>query len=196
MLLCTNSLTWGTWAEINTSGLPSVLAFRRAFVKTLNGDFYVATDTVNGIYVSTDGGTSWASAGTGLGMFASQVFPGDMMISSNGYLFASPSNSGIHRSMVPVQTNTALGEPKPSVLTADVFPNPSSGDFSVAFQAEKAGRYTMAIYSTAGVKVYEEIQQVGPGQQEINVEVDLVPGLYLVEVKGNGKKAILKMLVK
>lgn len=71
-----------------------------------------------------------------------------------------------------------------------IYPNPSNGNFNIAFK-ESIGNYTVEIYSTVGQKVYEL-----KDSDKQNIEVsNLQAGIYLVKVTKDFKTIVKKIVI-
>ncbi|MFN8395581.1 MAG: hypothetical protein U0176_13155 [Bacteroidia bacterium] len=120
-----------TWNGVATVGLPSLSGGGNALIKSPGDTLYTCVNAMDGIYYSADGGTTWASTGTGIN-FPTQVFIGMLMISKRGYLFVSPGIE-IWRSILPVSANLVGIErqdfPGESLLA---YPNPAKGDVLIS----------------------------------------------------------------
>mgnify|MGYP002777102600 CR=1 FL=1 len=78
-----------------------------------------------------------------------------------------------------------------------IYPNPSTGDFSVKFDLAKGTDVTVSVLNAVGNTVSTSKQAVGAGVSEIAVSGATLPkGVYFVKVStGNGQTAVKKLLI-
>ena len=74
-----------------------------------------------------------------------------------------------------------------------IFPNPSSGDFSINISSNEKASYRLDIFSTDGRKVYEA-DKLGPGTHEIST--GLAKGMYIIKAEGNKYFDFKKLIIK
>ena len=150
-----------TWNFMAPTGLPSASVARRALIKSPGDTLYMATDTAKGIYWSADQGQTWDTTGSGLAN-STQTFRGSLMISKGGYLFASPVNSGIYRSINPVTASQIIGnDPPVSNLTLLAYPNPSKGTVNIEVNQNESA--TINIFDIARKQTTCVIQKTSKG---------------------------------
>jgi hypothetical protein len=83
----------------------------------------------------------------------------------------------------PWDFNVSIPEIHNNGVAFDVFPNPSSGIFTLALNTEKDSKVTVKIYDVLGKTVYFESlsHTSGYASHEINLE-KMAEGMYLLEV--------------
>jgi hypothetical protein len=90
--------------------------------------------------------------------------------------------------------------PKEEPLQVSSFPNPVTDRLAVRIQQSKAGPVQVSLYDLSGRLVMTQIKQLPAGVQFMgwnNIkQQQLIPGVYLLHVKSNDKKEVLKVLVK
>jgi hypothetical protein len=90
--------------------------------------------------------------------------------------------------------------PKEETLQVSSFPNPVTDRLAVRIQQSKAGPVQVSLYDLSGRLVMTQTKQLPAGVQFLgwnNIkQQQLIPGVYLLHVKSNDKKEVLKVLVK
>ena len=82
---------------------------------------------------------------------------------------------GFHQ---PQATSTAILEWYPPAEPANVWPNPSNGQFQVEWQAAQSAHLT--VFNALGQVVY--VQRINAGTHQISLR-NAAPGLYLVQLE-------------
>ena len=72
------------------------------------------------------------------------------------------------------------------------YPNPSSGNFVVSFYSNINETAPVRIYDCMGRLVWLDYNKIEPGNNIIEFNVDLTPGLYIVKLGKSTKKIIIK----
>ncbi len=82
----------------------------------------------------------------------------------------------------------------PTDFSLNIYPNPSSGPFTIAYNLPEAGNTTIEILDIQGKKVSTILNQThAPGMHEVQLsELDLEKGMYLISIQHNDKEQIKK----
>lgn len=167
-----------TWTTIPTPDLPdlttnNITTFRKLHDETI----YIAVNNNEGIYYSEDNAQSWTEITSNIN--STQIHGTGLFVSPTGYLFASPSNSGIFRSADPVTNSTVgLEDVSDELSTFSVYPNPASDHIIIKSSVESNGE--VEITNSLGQIVYAE------GTESTNFKVDVSKfksGVYLLRIK-------------
>ena len=78
-----------------------------------------------------------------------------------------------------------------SILKLDVYPNPSSSEFTLVLEGYSNDKVSILVTNLLGKKVY---QTEGPMHRQYIFGKDFAPGIYLVQVLQAGKKQNLKLV--
>lgn len=91
---------------------------------------------------------------------------------------------------------TGLDNSTDDKLTS-IYPNPNQGNFMLALDSRFTGKITVYVRSTSGatLKTLRFMQTYDQVPQSIDLGV-VTPGIYFVEIQGNGFKAVKKIIVK
>ena len=80
-----------------------------------------------------------------------------------------------------------------------LYPNPVSRGAALQFEIQNlaAGKYTINIYNLAGIRLQQDIFMHGGGKglHSVRLSDKLVPGVYLAEILGAGRKEHIKVVV-
>lgn len=90
----------------------------------------------------------------------------------------------------PVTARTATPTP-----VVNVYPNPTSGSASIAFEAKKQAKYEMFITNMMGKQVYRQTGSVYTGANTVDFNIsNFEKGIYLISLKYNdGDPSLLKL---
>lgn len=86
----------------------------------------------------------------------------------------------------------------PTFITAidfTIYPNPNNGSFNVEAN-NLTGLYELAVYDMRGRKIYHHQPILNGGNWIENIQLEAQAGMYLIELSGNGTKAVKKFVVK
>ena len=87
---------------------------------------------------------------------------------------------------------------KSNVGQVELWPNPTHGDFSVRVNTLKTSDANLQIADMRGVIVYSQRVQLKDGTNNLQVPVHqqaLTPGIYTVQLNGDGLRAIARVVV-
>lgn len=80
--------------------------------------------------------------------------------------------------------------------TVKIYPNPSSGTFSMAWPESKAQRISVSIYNITGERAFNREFYLD-GNNVLNIDASgLSAGLYMLEVRGSGQISRSKVLIR
>jgi hypothetical protein len=159
----------------------------------LNGKIYVSSLT-NGVYVSSDNGTSWTSLGmSGSGVSAMIVNPNssDIIVGTKeGKLFKIETSSG---------TTAVAGEetiPTEYKLEQN-YPNPFNPTTTIQFAIPEAGVYSLKVYNILGEEVASLINgQLNGGIHKVNFDATrYASGMYIYRLNGSKVNISKKMIL-
>jgi hypothetical protein len=92
----------------------------------------------------------------------------------------------------PEQLTTSIAETDVAQGEVMVYPNPSSGQFNISFNALNEGNYQVRIYNMVGQIVFDRTYGAAFGPTTIKLDVDgYGQGIYMLEFKStdhNGKQ--------
>ncbi|MBC7862430.1 MAG: T9SS type A sorting domain-containing protein [Bacteroidia bacterium] len=165
--------------------------FVNCFVIAGNDSVYIGTNT--GIYLSSDTAVTWTQLNSGL----DNLHVHSLFIGADNYMYAGIAGGGVYKSNVPVKgtlatTQNALTSKEHAV---SVFPNPSTGLFSVQFESSETAKYKLEIFNALGENVYKETTEVIKGNNRITVDQNLKAGIYFIKINGNSGYRTQKLVV-
>ncbi len=76
-----------------------------------------------------------------------------------------------------------------------ISPNPNNGSFSIQTNT-LSGLYELTVYDIRGRKIYQSQPIFNGGNWVENIQLQAQTGMYLIELSGNGTKAVKKFIVK
>ena len=78
-----------------------------------------------------------------------------------------------------------------------IFPNPSAGEFYVAFSDDKGGKANIAIYDISGRKLHSQTLLLSTGLKNYRIvpQHPLAPGQYLLKVLGEELNTTIKFII-
>lgn len=76
-----------------------------------------------------------------------------------------------------------------------IYPNPNNGSFFVETN-NLTGLYELTVYDMRGRKIYQHQPVLNGGNWVENIQLQTEAGMYLIELSGNGTKAVKKFVVK
>ncbi|WP_284652352.1 reprolysin-like metallopeptidase [Flavobacterium terrisoli] len=84
----------------------------------------------------------------------------------------------------------------PTFAAADfvIYPNPNSGSFTVQ-GSNLTGQYELTVYDMRGRKIYQRQPVSNGGNWVENIQLEAQAGMYLIELSGNGAKAVKKFMI-
>lgn len=152
-------------------------------------------------YTYSDENGNWLIDSLAYGTY--KVYPEVWGLPTDPFIVTiSPSVPGINDISISINSNGV------NVLVTDltenyfsdaavVFPNPSSGNFSINFSNEKAfGEAAVAIYTSSGSLVYSEALSVSSPDFKKMFELDLPSGIYFLNLSSSEYIRTEKVVVK
>jgi hypothetical protein len=176
-----------TWTTVTTTGLP-VSVQSGAFIKS-PGDtvYYGNIASPFGLYYSANGCLTWNACITGLPS-SPDITKHCLLISSNGYMHASPTGDGIYRTSAPVTPAVGVNE-QLFAETISVYPNPTAGKIIVNGNAQ--GTYLFTLYDKKGAMLFS--RELSAEKAEIDLSA-FAPGNYLLEINDGTRSAFKKIV--
>ena len=185
-----NGATWTqVLSETNTStDFPTKLLMSIA-VNPTNKNNIAVGDLHTGVYMTTDGGQNWTNIVQGLTNKAIT----SLAFSSDGKtLFGGTKGAGIfsyNTSTLAIDDFSNISKIK------NVFPNPSSGKFTLDLQSDSLKSVDVEIFSILGKLVHRKTYKVTNKKIDIDLK-NLSKGLYIVSYQlQNGQKESSKILI-
>jgi len=120
-----------------------------------------------------------------------------VVMTSSLYIAGNPATSN---AIIMTFNTTAIGEIGTGSLSDsqkfDVYPVPNNGLFKVAFNSSQRETYSIQVYNTTGVKVYERMEIKGNGLTETNIDLRQASrGIYYVVFRSNHQQMVRKILI-
>lgn len=171
-----------TWTTKTTSGLPSLAGNLITTFRILHGEtIYIALDNNEGVYYSEDWGDTWTEITSNINN--SQIFDKSMAVSATGYLFASPSNSGIYRSVNPVTASTVgIEEMNMIANKVTIFPNPTEN--KIYFQVAEDFSGSVEVLNQVGEVVFSNYYDSMNLLYSEGIDIEnYASGIYFVKIK-------------
>ncbi|MEX1192345.1 MAG: T9SS type A sorting domain-containing protein [Brumimicrobium sp.] len=183
-----------TWTTKTTTGLPNLAGNLITTFRTLHDEtIYISIDNDQGVFYSEDWGDTWTEITSNL--TNTQIFNRNLAVSKTGYLFASPSGSGIYRSDDPVTASTvSLEQNKEDLSEIKLYPNPTSD--KVFIKSEINDKGSLKIMNQFGQVVYsEKFESLNDFNNGIDIS-SFSTGIYFVDVKTSEGNIIQKLIKK
>jgi photosystem II stability/assembly factor-like uncharacterized protein len=179
-----------TWTDISGS-LPDIPT-NAVIVDPLFPDHvYVGNDF--GVYLSTDGGTTWESYSEGL---PTVVMVFDLKISPlDRKLRVATHGNGAYQRDLFEEDNVATEDLKESIAL-ELFPNPSNGPFTLQFNNPETQELRIELVDVKGrlIKVFAD-RTFSEGTQQLDLVAENLPaGAYFLRIS-TSKVAVVKRLM-
>jgi hypothetical protein len=201
-----NSTTFSTTSLTNGATVSCILNSNYACATQTTVNSNVITMTVNPIpatpIVTASAGTLYSSAATGNQWYLNgTIIPG-----ANGQTY-TPTTTGTFTVQVNVNsckssfsngyTVFGLGVDELNAANLAIYPNPSTGDFNVSFDAITGQLYTLKIYTEDGKLVYETTIENQQGTFVKQIQLGKVAsGLYTISLSNGQKVSNHKLVIK
>jgi ligand-binding sensor domain-containing protein len=170
-----------------------------------NSVVYVFADTENSIWVGTYGDglsvfrndvwTNYNASNSPLSGISVEIIDND----SEGNIWASCQSNGI--TVIPYsEFSTSIENLETNILfdKVKVYPNPTSGAFSIDFKLEKASSFEIEMYDINGRKVFNSPKKycsIGVNTENFNLS-KYAKGFYFVDIKVGRNKTTKKILIR
>ncbi len=184
-----NGLTWTKVFGVNAQYIYDITV-------DLNDNVYIST-LLGGIFVSTDGGSSFSNAGMG-GIGTSSVLAIGGSSESNSSVYVGTSNGSIYRKVGDNGVTSVEDEDLPREFRLDQnYPNPFNPSTTIQFAVPKAGEYKVVIYNILGQQVAELLNtQLQPGVHKVQFNANqLASGVYIYQLIGDKVNFTKKMVL-
>jgi len=98
----------------------------------------------------------------------------------------------------PVVTIGQVGtrELAESDFQMSIFPNPASQHFTLTTELKEAADATLSIYDLSGNVIYHKSTHLPRGKRNMAINLNVSPGLYFVELKGNSLLQRERLIIK
>jgi len=185
-----NGANWSqVLTEVNTSTDFPIKLLMAIAVNPTNKNNIVVGDIHTGVYMTIDGGANWNAINQGLMNKAVT----SLAFSADGKtLFTGTKGAGIfsyNTSTLAVDKYFNFSE------LNNLYPNPSSGKFTLDLQTNTLKNLDIEIFSILGKRVLKKAYKVTNNKVEINIE-NLSKGMYIVSYHLlNGQKKRSKILI-
>jgi hypothetical protein len=176
----------------------------------------INTDAQGSIYVAGMAVTNDSYAGIGVYKFnAAGQFIWQYLIPNYDNMVYSPTDiaaengaiyiSGYHEGgdlitsgylfKIDESLHTGISAHNEIVQNLTISPNPCSSLFNLQYSGTAKGNLTMRVSDPRGVCIYEEIESNFNGRLSKTIDLHCAPGIYLVQVSGNGYSTTRKLVV-
>jgi choice-of-anchor A domain-containing protein/uncharacterized repeat protein (TIGR01451 family) len=169
------------------------VAYVYSMAVDLSGKIYVSSLT-NGVYVSSDNGSTWNSLGMGgFGVSAMIVNPNsnDVYVGTKaGQLYKINANYNA------TDVNDSISTPKEFKL-AQNYPNPFNPSTTIEFVVPSSGIYSLRVYNVIGQEVANLIEsELASGLHKVHFDASkLSSGMYIYKLTGSNVNLTRKMLL-
>jgi photosystem II stability/assembly factor-like uncharacterized protein len=177
-----------TWNNIS-KGLPNVPVNAIEFARgSLDNTVYIGTDV--GIYVFNDILDDWEYFSYGM----PNVIVTDLVIDeTNELLYASTFGRGIWKSDLAIIS--AVHQSVKSDVTAQISPNPNSGEFVLSLDEWQGSEMSIEIVDVNGRMVFSERVINFKPQLQKSYSLNLSSGLYFMKLAGQDQKQVIRFIV-
>jgi len=176
-----------SWATVTTVDKAYRFGFGKAIgtSKEFTWFLYGIVNGNEGLYYSTDLGTTWVTINSGNIPAGCIDLTGDYNEEFTVYLATAGRGIiyGTNSAATSVQLLPHSGT-KDSLLK--VFPNPASSQFNVSFNSDQAGKAFFSVYNTSGKLVFSNACELSSGINTLHFlesDLNLSNGLYLLKIQ-------------
>ncbi len=183
-----------TWTDISGT-LPNVPTTAVAIDPFNSNVVYVGSDI--GVYVSTNGGTTWSGFNDGL---PEAVIVADLVVSpSNRSLRVATHSNGVYERKL-LESATGVSERPPVVSAFSLeqnYPNPFNPTTTIRFTLARAGFVTLTVFDLQGRRVATLVRGERPiGLHTIQwTAATLSSGVYFYRLQGDNASITKKMAI-
>jgi len=152
------------------------------------------------VYIGTDAGVYYYTEESGTWTLYSNFLP-NVIISeleihyASRKLYAATFGRGIWMTDL-VQGASSLAQPEFINSSLEVYPNPSTGDFTIRLSGVQKDLVDLEVVSISGQTVYKEQLSVTGGSVQRKISPKLSPGLYFIRIWSNERHLTQKVLVR
>jgi hypothetical protein len=161
----------------------------------------------NGIILQTINNESWSAA---VGNPGQGISERSINLKDNGYVsqpiwiafvLITGNGGGSYLAIDDIKViegqGTGINDNLTQTLAVNIYPNPTSGSFSLLLNADRFAVASIDIVDLVGRVVYTRKAEVTLGENTIVLNAaDLNHGMYLVRTRINGKENVTKLIVK
>lgn len=144
------------------------------------------------IYYTNDGGYSWIVDYQGELPFSIMR---DLNLKSDGTLWAC----GYHSTILKYSETVGIPETgeEENILNLEVYPNPVRGKVNIIGDVKDNSTVDLHLINTLGVicQTWQDIDLSG-GNISLDINNDIIGGIYLIEVVSNSERIFMKILIK
>lgn len=174
--------TGSTWS--NASGdLPDIPVNTLVVDSTNTNHLIAGTDL--GVYESTNAGTNWLEANSGL----ARVSVAELDRRGDAFLFAATHGRGMFKSATPMAVEKTVS-PIPEAFALDQnYPNPFNPSTHISFALARQGRATLTVFDASGREVAHllKAQELGAGSYTTTFDASaLASGVYFYRLTVTG----------
>lgn len=141
--------------------------------------------------VFTDNGGNWTSVGlAGRSVQSLVLRNGKLFVGTCSGVFSIPYKIIVEPNTVPTSRHAPKG--------LDIWPNPSTGDVTIAFNAPAGGATQMVVHDLTGKALLRQNAVAKGGENHLKLSaaaLHLVPGVYFVQLSGSGFTATGRLLI-
>ena len=115
---------------------------------------------------------------------------------SNTQCYTLTANTSSTNFIRPFENTAKNTEGGISTETLELFPNPTSADVTIRFNASEEADYTVQVVDITGKEAIRKIANCNQGDNTINVQTDvLAKGIYFVKISNETQSAVAKLVV-
>jgi|GEM_PF-1305073 len=178
-----------SFTKVNTLSVPYIYN-----IMTDASDRVFVSSLTNGIFVSSDNGSTWSA----LGMKGFNI--SSLMVNKSTSEVYAGTKSGTVYKMNSVENTTSVNDeasaPKEFNL-AQNYPNPFNPSTIIGFSVPASGRYTLKVYDILGQEVATLIdQEMNEGNYKVTFNAaNIAGGVYVYRLSGNNVNIAKKMML-
>lgn len=176
-----------TWTELTAISTTSDLNAIR-FTNSLSG---VIVGNGGKIFRTSDGGFNWMDESLS---YLARPYSA-IAYSNDSTAYACASRGKLVRTNQDISSVEAQ---QPATLALSAFPNPlSSGDLSIAFDAQTSGRVELQLVDMQGRLLYTHAEELQQGEQHLAIsenELPVSPGIYFLRIVARKQAGNLRIV--
>jgi len=180
------------WLQLDKGVGSAVEAFQVYNNELYIGGIFAIPNLANSNRIDGWDGTKWYTLGSGVNsaVYALTVFQNNLYVGGEFDSAGDISANSIARWSSP-DTSTEVKQLKTNDNQVAVYPNPSSGQFTIKTTGRLNG-YTIEVYNVVGEKVYESV--ASNSQNIINLS-GCAAGMYFVYLKSDESVGVGKVVI-